>query len=475
MQIVIEYLNSTFFWVGLLVGAFLVYLLWVMKNRQYDNEMAIRRREVDAQLAEAAALRANFDQRVHEAQLGVVGEVQELRDRLNAEQSQRLQLEANLATSRASLEPGFDHFGKLEEEARHRHELESQLAEERSKTAHATAHADAMRMETELLRSELNSRPHEVAVVAPVVAPVSATVPAEAMAPLYDAIHKLQQQTAELEHKRAAAHEDLSKQISMVAKNSTSPFKLPEARLNWGSMTLRQVAYQAGLSEGIDYTMSEEGMSVKLPNGRGLFVDGRLPLDHYAAALSADGEAERAGRLTMHNDSVKSHITHLGSSEFRSRFGSQPDFVVMFVPSESMYETALSSDSTLMQRALDSRVAIATPSTLVGLLQSVRVTMDHVKVTDNAVQVQKLAGELYDGLKVYSANLQNVGSSLRATTSAYNEALTSLDRDVLSKGRALHGLGTGTGDLAAGSTVELHPRDMPRVEYVNPLQIEHHS
>ncbi len=486
MDSIKEYVLSAFFQVGFLVGITVVYILWVISNRRYGAQLAARRREQDALLAEAATLRENFDQKVHEAQLQVAGEVNVLRQQVTAEQQERARLQAALdATGRPSTggDPGevFQLHQQIQAESQRRSAVEALLAEkdhlladERIRLQNAQELADAARVEAELLRSELNSKPAEVmvAAVAP-VAPVAPALSAEAIAPLYDAINRLQQQTSELESRRSAAHDDLARKIDNVAKNATAPFKLPEARLNWGSMTLRQVAYQAGLSEGMDYTMSEEGMAVKLPNGRNLFVDGRLPLDHYAAALSAETEAERAGRIAMHNDAVKAHVTYLGSTEFRGRFPVQPDFVVMFVPSESMYETALSADSSLLQRALDSRVAIANPSTLVGLLQSVRVTMEHAKVAENAGQVQKLANDLYEGLQKYTSNLHNVGESLKATTSAYNEALTTLDRDVLSKGRALKGLGVGSGaELSAGSTVELNPREMPRVEYVNPLHIE---
>ena len=152
----------------------------------YDREMATRRKEIDAQLAEAAALRANFDQRVHEAQLGVATEVQGLRDRLATEQAQKLQLEANLSTARSSMDPGFDHIGKLEEETRHRLELDALLVAEREKTSTANAHIDALRVETELLRSELNARPHEVVVQAPVMAPVVSLEYPESSGPLVE-------------------------------------------------------------------------------------------------------------------------------------------------------------------------------------------------------------------------------------------------------------------------------------------------
>lgn len=482
MDSIKEYVLSTFFQVGFLVGAAIVYVLWVIWNRRYDAQVATRRREQDALLAEASALRQSFDQKVQEARLEVAGEVSVLRQQVTAEQQERARLEAALAGAghASTSDPGevFQLHQQIQTEAQRRIAAESMLAEkdrhlaeERVRTQNAQELADAARVEAELLRSELSTKPTEV-VMAP-AAPAVPALSAEAIAPLYDAINRLQQQTSELENKRAAAHDDLARKIDLVAKNATSPFKLPEARLNWGSMTLRQVAHQAGLAEGVDYTMSEEGMAVKLPNGRNLFVDGRLPLDHYAAALAAESDADRAGMVVLHNDAVRSHVTFLGSSEFRGRFRVQPDFVVMFVPSESMYESALSADGTLLQKALDSRVAIANPSTLAGLLQSVRVTMEHAKVAENADQVQKLANDLFEGLQKYTSNLHHVGESLKATTSAYNEALTTLDRDVLSKGRAMKGLGIGSsGDLSAGSTVELNPREMPRVEYVNPLNLE---
>ncbi len=112
-------------------------------------------------------------------------------------------------------------------------------------------------------------------------------------------------------------------------------------------------------------------MLVRLPGGKLVVVDSKVPLDAYLSALEASGEDERELHTARHARQTREHIAKLASKGYQRQFDSTPEFVVMFVPSDGIYQAALAQDPALIEYGVSQQVLMATPTTLIGLLWAV--------------------------------------------------------------------------------------------------------
>jgi len=155
------------------------------------------------------------------------------------------------------------------------------------------------------------------------------------------------------------------------------------------------------------------------------------------------------------------HIQALSSKAYWSQFEKSPDFVVMFVPAESLYQAALEQDPELLEAAFKARVVLANPMTLIALLRTVAFGMKQEQVQENAHEIRMIGEKLYDSLRVFAGHLTSLGKHLGQTTEDYNKAVGSLERNVLSKSRQLRQLGAGAGDeIVSPDTVDVTPRGL---------------
>lgn len=274
--------------------------------------------------------------------------------------------------------------------------------------------------------------------------------------PMAKALDEVKRQTTEADKLREASNAALREQVvHMLAatekldKKATdfiNTLRRSDVRGNWGEVQLRRVVELAGMVNHVDFEEQEsvrdsEGrnlrpdMTVKLAGGRTIVVDSKVALSALLEAFETDDESVRAERLLAHARHVKKHVDDLAGKKYWEQFDSAPEFVVMFVPSEAFYQSAIEQDPALQEYAFGKRVVIATPTTLVAMLRTVAHAWKEDALAKNAQQVLTTGKELYDRLSVMGAHLSKVGRALDSANKAYNSTVASLESRVMVSAR----------------------------------------
>lgn len=242
---------------------------------------------------------------------------------------------------------------------------------------------------------------------------------------------------------------DLGSQTSTLVK----ALRQPRTRGEWGEVQLKRCVEMAGMTEHVDFTVqttlhSDEGMLrpdaiVMLPAGRKVVIDSKVPLDAYLEVLEAEDESTRKGELIRHARQVRDHITKLSSKRYQDQFesGDSPDFVVCFMPSEAALHAAFEAEPSLYDYALEQKILIATPTTLVGLLRTVELGWRQERIAAEAQQIATAANELYGRVGVFLRHLSKAGRQLNSAVNAYNDAIGSAESRVLPQLRRIQELG----------------------------------
>jgi DNA recombination protein RmuC len=268
-------------------------------------------------------------------------------------------------------------------------------------------------------------------------------------------------------------------QLSGETRKLVQALRAPKTRGRWGEMQLRQVFELSGMAEHVDFETetshrTEGGLQrpdaiVRMPGGRSLVIDAKTSLDGYLDALEADTPEARDIAITRHARQVADHVRLLSSKKYHDLLADTPDFVVMFIPGDVFLSAAVESDPALLERAMQSRVVIATPSTLIALLRTIAFGWQQEAIAENAVTIHREAKELYGRLAVFAANLQKVGVALNRSVDSYNKAMGSLEARVLPSARKLEAMQvvqTPAPELQDAPRVELVPRRLTAAELI---------
>ena len=268
-------------------------------------------------------------------------------------------------------------------------------------------------------------------------------------------------------------------QLSGETRKLVQALRAPKTRGRWGEMQLRQVFELSGMSEHVDFeteaTMRTEDnvqrpdAIVRMPGGRSLVIDAKTSLDGYLDALEAETPEARDAAITRHARQVADHVRMLSSKKYHDLLADTPDFVVMFIPGDVFLSAAVETDPRLLERAMASRVVIATPSTLIALLRTIAFGWQQEAIAENAVTIHREAKELYGRLATFAANLQKVGVALNRSVDSYNKAMGSLEARVLPSARKLEAMQvvqSPSPDLQDAPRVETVPRRLTAAELI---------
>jgi DNA recombination protein RmuC len=185
-------------------------------------------------------------------------------------------------------------------------------------------------------------------------------------------------------------------------------------------------------------------MLVRLPGGKLVVVDSKVPLDAYLAALEAGAESERELQIARHARQTREHIAKLASKAYQAQLDCTPEFVVMFVPSDGIYQAALSEDPALIEYGVSQQVLMATPTTLIGLLWAVHYGWRQELIAQSAREIADGARELHRRLARFTEPLAKVGRQLDSAVGAYNEAVGSFDHRVVPQLRRIEQAGAAS-------------------------------
>ncbi|MDB5494039.1 MAG: hypothetical protein JWP86_1376, partial [Phenylobacterium sp.] len=218
----------------------------------------------------------------------------------------------------------------------------------------------------------------------------------------------------------------------------------------WGEQTLRNVLEAAGLTHRYDFeeqtsTDTDEGrrrpdVTVRLPGGAVFVIDAKCSLNAFLELQDAPDEAAKAAALARHVQSVRAHIQGLSAKAYWDQFDASPDFVAMFIPSDSILAAALDHAPDLMTEAMDRRVVIVTPSTLFALCKAVAYGWRVEEQAANARLIAELGRELYKRIAVMGSHASHLGKSLEAAVGRYNQFVGSLETQVLTQARRFEDL-----------------------------------
>ncbi|MFZ5697113.1 MAG: DNA recombination protein RmuC [Pseudomonadota bacterium] len=239
---------------------------------------------------------------------------------------------------------------------------------------------------------------------------------------------------------------DMKKTNELLA-NETSRFRMVlnsnQARGRWGEETLRRVVEAAGMSAHCDFDVqvsegdSRPDMIVRLPEERAIIVDAKVPdLDFITALETSDPEA-RAQSLKNHAQKLKQTIKDLAARNYPQKFDNSLDYVVLFLPAESLFSAALEGDHDLLVWAAQQRIMIATPASLIALLRSVSMSWQQYAQTQNTRLIAETAKELYQRVATFYEHFAKVGRALRSAADSYNDAAGSYERRVRPSGERL--------------------------------------
>ena len=292
------------------------------------------------------------------------------------------------------------------------------------------------------------------------------------LVPLRDQLGKYEEGLRLLETDRQRAYVGLQEQVRQLGesqdrlqaetRNLVTALRAPATRGRWGEMQLRRVVEMAGMVEHCDFDeqVTVEGddgrlrpdLVVRLPGGKRVVVDAKVPLQAFLDANDATDEETRRAHLDSHARHLRSHVDALAKKEYWQQFEDSPEFVVAFVPGDPLLAAALERDPGLLEHAVANHVLLATPTTLIALLRSVAYGWQHQALADNAREVQRLGRDLYKRIATFGEHLARTGKGLASAVDAYNKAVGSLERTVLPQARRFHELG-----VVGGAERELGP------------------
>jgi DNA recombination protein RmuC len=302
------------------------------------------------------------------------------------------------------------------------------------------------------------------------------------LAPMAKTLEQVDREIKDAERRRVESGAQLMQKIVSLdtagqslrdeTRRLTDALKRPGVRGRWGELQLKRVVELAGMLEHCDF-MEEQTITpdddarirpdvvVQLPGGKRIVIDAKAPLDAYLRALEAPDEAARQTLLGEHARQVRSHIAQLSAKSYFDKIASTPEFVVMFLPGEMFFSAALEQDPELIECGVDKRVIPASPTTLIALLRAVAYGWQQEAMEENARKISELGKNLYESVRTLGDRFQTLGTRLKSSLDAYNEAVGSLEGNVLIKARKFKELQAANGGEEIRS---LEPIDrVPRV------------
>lgn len=231
---------------------------------------------------------------------------------------------------------------------------------------------------------------------------------------------------------------DLNQQITKETTNLTRALK-GDSKMqgNWGELVLERVLEKSGLEKDREYFVQqsfvrEDGSRVlpdvvlNLPDGKKMIIDSKVSLTDYERLVNADDDA-KPQFLKAHVNSIKRHVDQLSDKNYQDLYDIEsPDFVLMFIPIEPAFAIVVNEDNNIYNRAFEKNIVIVTPSTLLATLRTVDSMWNNKKQQQNAIEIARQAGALYDKFEGLMNDLVGIGKKIEATKSDYNSAMNKL-------------------------------------------------
>lgn len=440
--------------VGLALGALSASVYWLGRLRKSETagalaaENARRAADLEVQLASARQAAAAAVARIET----LAGEKAALAASLEAERAAAADKLATVADAQRQLKDTFEALSA--ETLRRSQESFLQLAQER------------LGQYQQASSSDLQARQQAIV---------------ELLKPVRESLERVDSQLARVDKERAGSYESVATQLRTLSETQerlrretdslVRALRSPNVRGRWGEVQLRRVVEIAGMLDYCDFTEKESTTSddggrltpdliIRLPGGRSIIVDSKVPIEAYLQSVDAADDAAREAKMKEHARQVREHIKALGKKRYWEQFKPTPEFVVMFMPGESLLSGALQYDQELIEIAAEQRVIPASPLTLIAVLRSVVYGWQQNLLARNAEELSRLGKEMYDRLCTMADNLGALGTQLRQAVEAYNRTIGTIEGRVLVTARKFREMGVSTPkELEQIDTVQVAVRD----------------
>jgi DNA recombination protein RmuC len=279
-----------------------------------------------------------------------------------------------------------------------------------------------------------------------------------------ETVQKLSLQSNEANRIRTEAEAKLETTINEMRRASESIFdetkkiagalSSSQTRGKFGEAQLELLLQGAGLREGHEYARQKSttdsdssgipDITVKMPGGSTIFIDSKFPFDRFLEAFGTEVQTERDEFLQLHTKDLLKHVEALAKRGYHKSQGS-PDFVILFVPFETLLSEALRIDPNFLEKAFKLNVTVATPTSMMALLRTIGNIFSRNKLAENADEIQKVASTFLKNITLLHSKIVAVGKAISSTSKAYEDLIPTAEKTVLSPARRIHNLGV-TGD-----------------------------
>lgn len=283
----------------------------------------------------------------------------------------------------------------------------------------------------------------------------------ELLGPVAGKLDRVEQLLNALERDRISAHAALDEQLKelglrsdrMVAGTNSlvTALRRPHIRGTWGENTLRNVVEEAGMTKHIDFVeqptiAGQDGdlrpdMIIRLPGGRQVVVDAKVPMEALLEARQADDPEDQREALKRHARQLAAHLRNLGSKKYWAQLTGSPELVFAFVPSDQVYLAALEVDKSILTQAACERLVIATPMTLIALLKLAAFGWRQEQITARTEEVLRAARDIHERLQTFSGHLDTHSRHLETAVKSWNALLGSHESRLVPAARRLSDLG----------------------------------
>ncbi len=268
------------------------------------------------------------------------------------------------------------------------------------------------------------------------------------LSPLHDKIQGFEKKVEDSQKESISMHsalkeqllglKDLNQQMTKEATNLTRALK-GDSKMqgNWGELVLERVLEKSGLEKDREYFVQqsftlEDGSRVlpdvvlNLPDGKKMIIDSKVSLTDYERLVNAD-EEDKEIHLKAHVNSIRRHVDQLSSKNYQDLYDIEsPDFVLLFIPIEPAFAVVVNQDNSIYNKAFEKNIVIVTPSTLLATLRTIDSMWNNEKQQQNAIEIARQAGALYDKFEGLVKDLTGVGKKIEAAKTDYSAAMNKL-------------------------------------------------
>ena len=282
----------------------------------------------------------------------------------------------------------------------------------------------------------------------------------ERLEPVREALEGLRRQTQDAELERAKSAAELRTHIEGVQRNYTSletatrqlvaAMSSGQSRGQWGEMQLEQLLEHSGLVEGVHFRRQDTRTTdsggarpdivVDMPGGGEILIDAKFPFDAYWKAIQSEDDGQIDAHLRKHADDLLARAKELSAKRYWDS-GTSPEFVVMFLPLESLLSAALEKNGLLLQEVFARNVVLATPTTILGMLRTIQFGYQRKLMADNAEEIRAAGAEMLMRLEKAVDHLGTLRKGLMGAVKGYNDFVGSMDSRVMVQARRMKELG----------------------------------